>query len=184
VSAQDLLQRALQAEREGYERMLRGEFADERLVAARNAYLASYGEAPPGSWGRLIGALKLAVVSGEGERELAAHALEEVGDAASAPACYLRSLAQVVLGGEPEARSLQAMVAAGGAFERTAHALAAIAAGDREAYAAAVGEVLADFESRTEHLGAPVADTVLVLERLAVSRHIAAQPSSALLPSI
>ena len=50
-------------------------------------------------------------------------------------------------------------------------------------YAAAVRAIVADFESRDEHLtGVPVADTALMLERLAEARGLAAHPASALLP--
>ena len=44
---------------------------------------------------------------------------------------------------------------------------------------------MADFEAREEHLtGVPIADTALVLERLAERRRLAAHPRSALLPPV
>ena len=53
----------------------------------------------------------------------------------------------------------------------------------RPAYAAALGEIVADFEARDQHLsGVAVADTALVLERLAEPRGIAVRPASALVP--
>ena len=72
------------------------------------------------------------------------------------------------------------MVEAGGAFERTGRALAALA-GRIGGYAAALDEIVADFEARDQHLsGVAVADTALVLERLAEAREIAVRPASAL----
>jgi hypothetical protein len=75
------------------------------------------------------------------------------------------------------------MVAAGGAFARTGRALAALAASDSPAYADALAEIVADFEGRDRHLsGVAVADTALVLERLAEPRGMAARPQSSLVP--
>ncbi len=69
------------------------------------------------------------------------------------------------------------------AFGRAADAVEALAARDREAYSGAVRAIVADFEGRDEHLtGVPVADTALMLERLAEPRGLAARPRSALLP--
>ena len=69
------------------------------------------------------------------------------------------------------------------AFGRAADAIAALAAGDADAYASAVRAIVSDFEGREEHLtGVPVADTALMLERLAEPRGLAAHPASALLP--
>jgi hypothetical protein len=75
------------------------------------------------------------------------------------------------------------MAAGGEAFARTAAALAALAARDEAAYAAALRAVIADFEARDLHLtGVPIADTALVLERLAEPRDLAQRPRSPLLP--
>ena len=75
------------------------------------------------------------------------------------------------------------MIEAGEAFARTGRALAALAASDAPAYAAALADIVADFEARDQHLsGVPIADTALVLERLAEPRGIAARPRSPLLP--
>jgi hypothetical protein len=47
-----------------------------------------------------------------------------------------------------------------------------------------VAAIVADFEGRDEHLtGVPIADTALMLERLAGARGLAAHPASALLPT-
>ena len=76
------------------------------------------------------------------------------------------------------------MRAGSAAFGRAADAIEALADGDDEAYAAAARAIVADFEGREEHLtGVPVADTALMLERLAEPRGLAAHPRSALLPA-
>jgi uncharacterized protein YbjT (DUF2867 family) len=68
-------------------------------------------------------------------------------------------------------------------FARAAEAIDALAAGDAERYAGAVRAVVADFEGRGEHLtGVPIADTALMLERLAAARGLAAGVTSPLLP--
>ena len=70
------------------------------------------------------------------------------------------------------------------AFGRAADAIEALAGGDAEAYAAAVRAIVADFEAREEHLtGVPVADTALMLERLAEPRGLAAHPRARCCPS-
>jgi hypothetical protein len=66
---------------------------------------------------------------------------------------------------------------------RAAAAVAALADGDRARYGAAIGLVVADFEGREEHVtGVPIADTALVLERIAARRGIASGVTSPLLP--
>jgi hypothetical protein len=183
MSAQDELQAALAAERRAMEALLAGAGAAGELVEARDRYLASYDAAGPPAWGRLIGALKMAILAGADVEPIARRALAEAGAAASAPAGYVRSLAAVAIGEEPDPAAIQAMVAAGGAFERTGRALDALGAGDGERYRAAIADVLADFEAREQFLGAAVADTVMVVERLADARGIAARPESPLLPA-
>ena len=75
------------------------------------------------------------------------------------------------------------MLAVGGAFARTGRALAALATSDSPAYAAALADIVADFEARDRHLsGVAVADTALVLERLAGARGMAVRPQSPLVP--
>ncbi len=69
------------------------------------------------------------------------------------------------------------------AFGRTADALAALVHGDRDAYAAAVAAIVADFAAREDHLtGVAFADTAVMLERLAAPRGMAARPASSLMP--
>ena len=81
-------------------------------------------ETGPASWGRLLGALKMAILAGAGAEAIARQAVAETGDAGSPASAYARSLALVCLGEEPD---VGAMVAAGGAFERTGRALRALA---------------------------------------------------------
>ena len=74
--------------------------------------------------------------------------------------------------GEPP--DVTALLEEGDAFARTGRALAALADGDQSAYAAALDEIVADFAGRDQHLsGVAVADTALVLERLAEPRGLA-----------
>ena len=126
-----------------------------------------------------MGALKMAILAGDGVDPIARRALAETTGADTPAPAYVRALAQVALG---EAPDVSVMLAAGDAFARTGLALAALARGDAGAYAAALGEILADFESRDQHLsGVAFADTVAVLERLAAARGIAARPTSDIL---
>jgi hypothetical protein len=180
VSAGAHLNDALAAEAEAYQALLAGGDAAPAFARARDAYLASHAETGPSSWGRLVGGLKMAILSGDGAERLARAAIAEVGEPESAAPAYARALAQVVLGELPD---VGLMLAAGGAFERTGTALAAIGAGDGAAYAAAVAAIVADFAARERHLsGVPIADTALVLERLAQSRGMATGPSAGILP--
>ena len=107
---------------------------------------------------------------------MARQAVAETEHAESPASAYVRALALVCLDEVPD---VAAMLDAGGAFERTGRALAALAAGDPAAYRAAIAEIVADFEGRDQHLsGVAVADTVLVLERLAEPRHMAVRPAT------
>jgi len=183
MSAGTHLDQALAAEAEAYAALLAGGPAGEPLARARDEYLASHAETGPSSWGRLIGALKMAVLAGDGAESIAQQALAETAAAEPSPAsAYARALAQLVLGERPE---VEPMLAAGDAFERTGRAMAALAMGDREAYAASLAEIVDDFAAREAHLsGVAVADTALVLERLAAQRGLAAGIQSPLLPGV
>ncbi|MDP9383750.1 MAG: hypothetical protein M3P50_00675, partial [Actinomycetota bacterium] len=67
--------------------------------------------------------------------------------------------------------------------DRAADAVAALARADAAGYAAALDAIVDDFEARDAHLtGVAIADTALVLERLATPRGMAARRRSALLP--
>jgi hypothetical protein len=181
VSAGAHLDAALAAEAEGYRALLAGRDARPALIAARDAYLASHAESAPASWGRLVGALKMAILAGDGAEPIARRALVEVGEARTPASAYLRALAQATVGERPDVAT---MLAAGDPFARTGRALQALGAGDRPAYAAALGEIVADFEARDQHLsGVAIADTALVLERLAAPRGMAVRPTGPLVPA-
>jgi hypothetical protein len=181
VSAGQHLDSALEAEAAAYRALLEGADAEPELLRARDAYLSSHAETGPASWGRLLGALKMAILAGDGVADVAGQVLRETEDADSPASGYVRALAQVALGQTPD---VALMLEAGGAFERTGRALAALDAGDRAAYAASLREILGDFEAREQHLtGVAFADTVAVLERLAGDRGMALRPASALLRS-
>ena len=180
MSAGEHLNAALAAEADAYRALLAGEDARPALVRARDAYLASHAETGPSSWGRLLGALKMAILAGDGAEAIARRAAGEAREADSPASAYARALAQVTLG---EAPDVDAMLAAGEPFARTGRALAALAAGHRPGYAAALAEIVADFEARDQHLsGVAIADTALVLERLAEPRGMAVRPSGPLIP--
>lgn len=170
----DLLLAALVTEREGQRRLLDGdeEAARPYMRAAAAAYLASFPLAQPRSWGRLIGAVKAAVLAGGGEDEarLAREALGDIAD--SPPSCYLGALAAIVLGDDHEALARTPGMREGGeAFGRAADGIAAIAQGDRPSLDAALSAIEEDFAARDEHLtGVPIADTALMLRAIAARR--------------
>ena len=148
----------------------------------------SWESAPPGSWGRPIGALKARVLAGDraGARDDARWTLSLGPESGSAIGRYAAALATLVLDEDrrtaPLAASLQNEPDDG--FPRpVADALAGLAAREAADYAEAVRAVLTSFEERDEYLeDIPVADTVAVFERLAAERCIAAGLRSPLLP--
>ena len=105
--------------------------------------------------------------------------------AGSPPAHYARAIAALVEDDDEAAlEAARGMRAGSPAFGRAADAVEGLARRDTEGYAAAVRAIVADFEARDEHLtGVPIADTALMLERLAEPRGLAAHPASALLPA-
>ena len=179
------MEAAIRADGEGLRALLDGddERARERLAEAVARYRASWELAPPRSYGRLVGMLKAAVIAGDAAAA-AAYVRAQIAEADSPPSSYALATAALVQGDDDAAGALAAGMRAGSpAFGRAADAIEALAGGDAEAYAAAVRVIVADFESREEHLtGVPVADTALMLERLAEPRGLAAHPQSALLP--
>jgi len=166
----------------------RVEDAAEWLHRAAERYRESIVDAPPGSWGRPLGAMKALVIAGDwpGAEEAGRWALElGAAEAESAIGRYAGSLALLVLGRDPEAQPLAASLRERDDFPHdVAAALAAVASADRIAYVPAVKRVLDSFESRDEYLeDIPIADTVLVLQALAARRELQAELSSQLLPS-
>jgi hypothetical protein len=175
----------------GLARLMQGRRAEASGWFARSAerFRESFEHAPPGSWGRLIGALKARVLAGDraGAEADARWTLELARAEVESPIVrYAAALAQLVVGGDDEAAALAESLQgeADDAFPQpVADSLAALAAGDDTAYADAVARVLRSFEERDSFLeDIPVADTVIVLEALAEQRGLAVRPSSALLP--
>jgi predicted CoA-binding protein len=178
------MKEAIAADGEAYRRLLVGEPARAELQRAAERYRASWEAAPPRSYGRLVGYAKASILAGD---DPAPYVREQLGgEADSPPSWWALALAALATGDDTvAARAADGMREGGDAFGRTADAVAALAAGDREAYSGAVAAIVADFEARDAHLtDVPIADTALVLERLAERRHIAAHPSSRLLPPV
>lgn len=182
----ELLQEALAVEARGQRALLDGDAAagSAALRDAASLYRASWEAAPPASYGRLIGMLKAAVIAGDA-REAAEYARGQIpADADSVPSRYAAAIAALALGDAGAACACaEGMRAGSPPFARAAEAIDALAAGEAERYAAAVRAIVADFEGRPEHLtGVPIADTALMLERLAAPRGLACGIRSALLP--
>jgi hypothetical protein len=186
-----LVRMAMAATGAGLARLMQGRLAESAGWFTRSAerFRESYEDAPPGSWGRLIGAVKARLLAGDrdGAASDAAWALEQgPADGESPIGRYAAVLALLVLDRDEEAATTAASLVdePEEAFPRpVADALAALAAGDGTAYRDAVARVLVSFEDRDEYLeGIPVADTVIVLQALAERRGIAAALRSPLLP--
>jgi hypothetical protein len=162
--------------------------AAEWFARAAERWRESFADAPPGSWGRLIGAVKARVLAGdwEGARRDAEWALEQGAAEAESPiGRYAACLALLVLRRDQEARTLANGIRERGDFPAdVGAALAMIAAQDDvPGYVYAVESVLESFETRDEYLeDVPVADTVIVLQALAEQRGLAAELESPLLP--
>jgi predicted CoA-binding protein len=180
----DAMREAIAADGEAYGALLAGRDAREPLRRAAGRYRDSWEAAPPRAFGRLVGYAKAAILTGDDPAVYVRAQIPE--DADSAPAQWALALAALA-GGDDDAaaRHADGMRAGSDAFARTADAVAALAAGDRAGYADALGAIVADFEARDRHLtGVPIADTALVLERLAERRGLAVHPRSRLLPPV
>jgi len=161
--------------------------ATEWLGLAADRYRESWPTAPPGSWGRPIGAMKSRLLAGDAERarEEARWALEAGAAESESPiGRYAAALAALVNGADARAGELAAGIRDRDDFPRqVADTLEAVAAADSERYEDAIRTLLADFESRSDFLeDVPVADTVLVLQALAAERGIVVALGSPLLP--
>jgi hypothetical protein len=187
-----LVRAAMAAGGAGLARMMQGREAEAAGWFARSAerYRESWADAPPGSWGRPIGALKSRVLAGDwdGAGTDAQWALDQGAEAAGSPiGIYAATLALLVLGEDVRAAEHAGRLRAAGeeAFPpAVAGALAGLAVSDAGAYRAACAAVLESFETREGYLeDIPVADTVVVLEALAQRRGIAFRPESGLLPT-
>jgi hypothetical protein len=182
---------AMAATGAGLARLMQGRRAEAAGWFARSAerFRESYTDAPPGSWGRPIGAVKARVLAGDwdGAAADAEWTLEQgAGEAGSPIGRYAAVLALLVLGRDGEAATLaeSLRVEPSEGFPRAvADALAGLGYSDADVYRDGVGRVLESFEDRDAYLeDIPVADTVVVLEALAGRRGVGADLSSPLLP--
>jgi hypothetical protein len=173
----------------GLTALMAGRDGGEWLRRAAETYRRSWEHAPPGSWGRPLGAMKARILAGdwEGAADDAGWALEAgAADSESEIGRYAAALACAVLGDWDGARVHADFARTHEAFpSEVADALAFVAAEDVVGYVEAVEDVLESFETRDEYLeDVPVADTVLVLQALAGKRGMAAELESALLPTL
>jgi hypothetical protein len=159
------------------------------LDRAARRWRESFADAPPGSWGRPIGAVKARILAGdwEGAADDARWALDAgATDSESPIGRYVAALALLVVEEDEQARVHADEIRNRDDFpSAVGDALAMIAAGtDAIGYIEAVEAVLESFEERDEYLeDIPVADTVLVLQALAGRRDLVAELESPLLPS-
>jgi len=171
----------------GLARLMVGADATEWLGRAAGRYRESYADAPAGSWGRPIGAIKARILADDwpGAEEAARWALAEGAAGAESPiGRYAGALAALTLGEDEQARGLADSIRTRDDFpRRVGDALAMLSAGDVVGYDEQVAAVLESFETRDEYLeDMPVADTVIVLQALAERRGMAAELTSELLP--
>jgi hypothetical protein len=157
------------------------------LLRAAEAYRRSWPDAPSGSWGRPIAALKARLVADdlEGAAEDARWALDAGAvDSESPIGRYAAALAKLVLARDDEATELAKTLRARDEFPAAvAGALVALGTGDHGSYEVAVQALLDDFEARDTFLeDLPVADTVLALQVLAARRGLSISLRSPLLP--
>jgi hypothetical protein len=174
----------------GLSRLMLGrrEAARKWLVRAAETYRESWPEAPPGSWGRPIGALKSHLIAGDldGAREDARWALDAGAAEAESPiGRYAAAIAQLALGADDDAAALAGTLQGTESVPpAVTDSLVALAAGDAAAYEAAIRALVVDFEARDAYLeDTPVADTVLALQALAAERWIVIALDSPVLPA-
>jgi len=161
--------------------------ADDWLVRAAETYRRSWPDAPPGSWGRPIGAMKARLIAGDvdGGRTDARWALDAGASASESPiGRYAGALAELVLGEDAAAAAIVPTLADAESIPAAVTAsLRALAAGDAADYVIAISDLVTDFEERDAFLeDVPVADTVLAFQALAAERGIAVELRSAVLP--
>jgi hypothetical protein len=158
------------------------------LLRAAETYRESWPDAPPGSWGRPIGALKSRLIAGDldGARSDARWALDAgVASSESPIGRYAAALAYLVLGEDGSAAGIVPSLADAEVIPPpVADALSALALRDASAYQPAIRALLVDFEAREDFLeDTPVADTVLALQALAAERGVAVALESPLVPT-
>ena len=173
----------------GLSLLMLGESVDagEWLVRAAETYRESWADAPAGSWGRPIGAMKSRLIAGDvdGARDDARWALDAGAASSESPiGRYAAALADLVLEEEGDAAALVPTLRGVESIPpAVADGLAALAERDASAYDSSIRALVADFESRDEFLeDIPVADTVLAFQALALERGLTAALSSPLLP--
>ena len=159
----------------------------EWFSRAAERYRESWEHAPPGSWGRPIGAIKSLILAGDwdGAAAAARWAIDSGAAESDSPiGRYAAALAYGVLGDWDEMRVHAVYARTHEEFpNEVADALAFVAAEDVVGYVEAVEDVLESFAARDAYLeDVPVADTVLVLQALAARRGMAAELESELLP--
>jgi uncharacterized protein len=181
---EDAMREAIAADGDAHRALLAGDDARPALQRAAERYRASWAAAPPGSYGRLVGYAKASILAGENPLPFVRGQLG--AEDRTPPACWARALAYLADGNDERAvRAAEGMYKGSEAFGRAADAITALARGDHDGYRTAIGAIVSDFEARDEHLtGVPIADTALVLDRLAEARGLAAHPESPLLPHV
>lgn len=162
--------------------------AGDWLSRAAVRYRESFAYAPPGSWGRPIGAVKARVLADDwsSAADDARWALAAgAGESDSPIGRYAACLALLVLEKDEAGHELAGSIVDRDDFpDGVGRALAAIAAADRPGYAAAVVDVLRSFETRDGYLeDIAVADTVIVLQALARRGGLDVELCSPLLPA-
>ena len=148
--------------------------ATEWLVRSAARYRESWDAgAPPDAWGRPIAAMKALLIAGEDARAAEEWALDVGAPEAESPiGRYAGTLALLVLRRDAEAAKLAATLSDPFPAD-VAAALRALAAGDDDVFAAAVGDVRRSYEGREGYLeDMPVADTALALEALDKGRRV------------
>src|SRR5262245_58346314 len=129
------MREAIAADGDAYRLLLSGADGRAELRRAAERYRASWEVAPPRSFGRLVGYAKASILAGDDP----SYVLPQVEEMDSPPACWAIALAALAAGDDALARrAADGMRAGSDAFGRAAAAVAALAAGDRAAYADAV----------------------------------------------
>jgi hypothetical protein len=179
---------AIERDGDGQRALLEGNerAAREAFGAAAELYRRSWEAAPPASYGRLVGMLKSAILAGGGDAQADYVRAVSSTEEASPTASYARAIAALIAGDDEGAKeSATGMRAGSEAFGRTADAIDAIGEHDTNAYGESLRAIVRDFEVRDEHLtGVRIADTALMLERLAERRGMSAGVESPVLPAV
>jgi hypothetical protein len=179
--------RAIERDEAAHRALLGGDRAGAQSAfgEAAELYLRSWEQAPPASYGRLVGMLKSGVLAGAG-RDQAQYVRTVFGETLpdSPTAAYARAIAALIEGDDAAALSCAvAMRGASAAFERAADGITALADHDQDAYRAAIESIAEDFAHRSEHLtGVAIADTALMLQELAAARGMRVEHESPVLP--